>query len=153
MSEHGGRDEAVSGRAILAGIAGAALVGGLAGVLASAAGWPRPNWTENSTLLFVYMVLAGLVVGGGTGLIVGLVLAWHGAVVSADNSNPSAAPLWGAFTGLLLGLAFGPLFGFVLGIFFNQMVGGVLLGLVCGPLLGLLAWQAGYWLPRTVLRG
>ncbi len=153
MSEQHGHEAAASGRAILAGVAAAALVGGVAGILAAAGGWPRPNWMENNTLIFLYVAMSGLVVGGGTGLVVGLVLAWHGAVVAADGSHPDAAPLWGGITGLLLGLAFGPLFGFVLGLFFHQIPGGTLLGLICGPLLGLLAWQTAYWLPRTVLRG
>lgn len=148
MSEHHEEDAAVSGRAVMGGLVGAAVVGAMAGVIVSAASWSRPVSIESNVAVFAYMVVAGLVVGGGTGLAMGLILSWHGAKTGADPTSPAAAPLWGGFTALVLGLVLGPFFGFALGIFFSHFADGALLGLACGPLLAILAWQAGFWLAR-----
>lgn len=151
MSETTAQSTSVCSQGVLGGVLATTALGGLVGILWSAASWPRPV-TLDGAAAFAWMVFAGLVVGGGVGGVLSLVLAWQGAATEANPESPPAAPLWGVATSLVCGLLLGPLAGFVLGLAVSQMAGGAQLGLVCGPLLAILGWQSGYWTPRCLDR-
>lgn len=151
-------------KVILASLPAAAL-GGLAGIFMAV----YSDWLGG----IVGNVLSGLLVGGGSQLIVGVLMACHGVGIGGAESRSSGVRLWGAITGGTYGVSLGPVFGaslgLMLGLFLTQFgrfltasgwllisgwsdlglelfVAGGLLGLYLGPVVGILCWEAGYFL-------
>ncbi len=122
-----------------------ALFGAAVGLFVALASWQPPELAESSAYAYGSLAFSGLAIGGWIGLVVGMILAWHGGIIGSILDRGDAAPLWGVFTGIIGGFTGGPVLGAVLGLGLGHFVAGGLLGTFFGPVAGVVAWEFGYW--------
>lgn len=130
---------------VAAGALAATSVGVLAGAVTVFGWWAAPASITSGFGAFVWKVMAILLVGGVPGLIIGGILAWHGAVTGATTDRADGAPLWGVIAGIVLGASLCPVFAGAAGLVLGHLGCAIIMGVVTGPIIGVISWEAGFF--------